>query len=372
MHPDRDPFIHFSQFTEAYNDGSLRIIRNGIGIHEQASVEFQGIRRMWSLRSATDDPCDTFLVISFCSETRILAINLEDDLEETEIEGFCSNVETLFCHDAVHGQLLQVTSNSVRLVSSTSRVLRNEWFAPSGYSISVATANTTQVLLAAGDGHLFYLEIGDGVLIEVKHAQLEYIISCLDINPIGYNPSFSQLAAVGTWTDISVRIFSLPELNVITKEHLGGEIITRSVLLSTFEGISYLLCGLGDGHLLNFVLNTSNGELSDRKKVSLGTRPIILRTFSSNNATHVFATSDRPTVIYSSDRKLFCGNVNLREVSHVCPFNSAVSPDSLAIAIEGELKIVTIDDDIQKLHLASMHRLLDNLLDELAMLYREH
>nr|XP_027191973.1 DNA damage-binding protein 1 isoform X1 [Cicer arietinum] len=337
----------------AYKDGSLRVIRNGIGINEQASVELQGIRGMWFLRSSTDDPFDTFLVVSFISETRILAMNLEDELEETEIEGLCSQVQTLFCHDAVHNQLVQVTSSSVRLVSSTTRELLNEWHAPSGFSVNVATANATQVLLATGGGHLVYLEIGDGILQEVKHAQLEYEVSCLDINPIGENPNQSHLAAVGMWTDISVRLFSLPDLNLITKEHLGGEIIPRSVLLCEFEGISYLLCALGDGHLLNFVLNTSNGELTDRKKVSLGTQPITLRTFASKNTTHVFAASDRPTVIYSSNKKLLYSNVNLKEVSHMCPFNSAAFPDSLAIAKEGELTIGTIDD-IQKLHIRSI------------------
>ncbi|KAJ8762650.1 hypothetical protein K2173_010671 [Erythroxylum novogranatense] len=337
----------------AYKDGSLRIVRNGIGINEQASVELPGIKGMWSLRPSTDDPFDTFLVVSFISETRILAMNLEDELEETEIEGFCSQVQTLFCHYAVYNQLVQVTSSSVRLVSSTTRELRNEWNAPSGYSINVATANASQVLLATGGGHLVYLEIGDGILAEVKHSQLEYDVSCLDINPIGENPNYSQLAAVGMWTDISVRIFSLPDLNFITKQPLGGEIIPRSILLCSFEGISYLLCALGDGHLLNFLLNLNTGELTDRKKVSLGTQPITLRTFSSKNATHVFAASDRPTVIYSSNKKLLYSNVNLKEVSHMCPFNSAAFPESLAIAKEGQLTIGTIDD-IQKLHIRSI------------------
>lgn len=98
--------------------------------------------------------------------------------------------------------------------------------------------------MATGGGHLIYLEIGDGVLREVKHTQLEYDISCLDINPIGDNKNCSQLAAVGMWTDISVRIFSLPDLNLITKEHLGGEIIPRSVLLCAFEGVSCILIQL--------------------------------------------------------------------------------------------------------------------------------
>lgn len=106
--------------------------------------------------------------------------------------------------------------------------------------------------MATGGGHLVYLEISDGNLVEKNHAQLEHEVSCLDINPIGDNPNCSQLAAVGMWTDISVRIFSLPDLNLITKEHLGGEIIPRSVLLCTFEGVCVLPL------LLCFYLGLSN------------------------------------------------------------------------------------------------------------------
>ncbi|OAY75001.1 DNA damage-binding protein 1a [Ananas comosus] len=304
----------------AYKDGSLRIVRNGIGINEQ---------------------------------TRILAMNMEDELEETEIEGFNSQTQTLLCQNVVYDQLVQVTAISVGLVSSTTRELLDQWNAPAGFSVNVAAANASQVLLATGGGHLVYLEIGNAKLVEVKHIQLEYEISCLDINPIGENPNYSSLAAVGMWTDISVRVFSLPSLELMTKENLGGEIIPRSVLLCNLEGVSYLLCALGDGHLFNFLLNTKTGELSDRKKVSLGTQPISLRTFSSKDATHVFAASDRPTVIYSSNKKLLYSNVNLKEVSHMCPFNSAAFPDSLAIAKEGELSIGTIDD-IQKLHIRTI------------------
>ncbi len=51
-------------------------------------------------------------------------------------------------------------------------------------------------------------------------------------------------------------------------------------------------------------------------QVSLGTKPILLRTFVSNGASHVFAASDRPTVIYSSNKKLVYSNLNENEVRH--------------------------------------------------------
>jgi len=150
----------------AFKDGSLRIVRNGIGINEQvvsfishtvllkppcsfcelfddvlqllcsnftlkgvlelfvcsalvvlnllsgwylqASAELQGIKGIWSLRASSTDTFDTFLVVSFISETRILAMNADDELEETEIDGFDSDTQTLFCHNAIHDQLVQV------------------------------------------------------------------------------------------------------------------------------------------------------------------------------------------------------------------------------------------------------------------------
>ncbi|KAK1296803.1 DNA damage-binding protein 1 [Acorus calamus] len=75
-------------------------------------------------------------------------MNTDDELEETEIEGFDSQAQTLFCRDAVHNQLVQVTANAVRLVSSSSRQLLHKWVASLGFSINVATANATQVLFS--------------------------------------------------------------------------------------------------------------------------------------------------------------------------------------------------------------------------------
>nr|XP_016437271.1 PREDICTED: DNA damage-binding protein 1-like [Nicotiana tabacum] len=340
----------------AYKDGSLRIVRSAIGLHEQASAELEGIRGMWSLRSATDDSYDTFLVVSFIRSTRYFKmdsvleeVDSESVLGETLIEGFNSEDQTLFCHDAVYNQLVQVTPNSVRLVSSTSRDLIDEWFAPDSCSLTVATANATQVLLATSVDLLVCLKIGDGFLEEIKRVKSGYCVSCLDINPIGEKANSSRFAVVGMWQDKSVNIYSLPELDLIKKEKLGGEIIPRSVLMCSFEGKSYLLCGLGDGHLLHFVLNMTTGELTERKKVSLGTQPITLRTFSSKEAIRVFAASDRPVVIWSWNEKLLYSEVNLKDVIHMCPFNVKAFPKGLAITKEGRLAICTIDER-QKLH----------------------
>lgn len=101
----------------------------------------------------------------------------------------------------------------------------------------------------------------------------------------------------------------------------------RSILMATFESHDYLLCALGDGSMYYFSLQKDLGTLRDKKKVTLGTQPTILKTFRSLNSTNVFACSDRPTVIYSSNHKLVFSNVNLREVNQMCSLNAEAYSD---------------------------------------------
>lgn len=85
-------------------------------------------------------------------------------------------------------------------------------------------------------------------------------------------------------------------------------------------------------HLEYFILCAfCPGVLSERKKVTLGTQPTVLRTFRSLSTSNVFACSDRPTVIYSSNHKLVFSNVNLKEVNYMCPLNSEGYPDRYCI-----------------------------------------
>ena len=134
---------------------------------------------------------------------------------------------------------------------------------------------------------------------------------------------------------------------------LGRGVIPRSLLLVTLETVDYLLCALGDGVLFSFRIDSATAALTDQKKVSLGTQPMALTRFSSKGSTHVFASSDRPTVIYSNNEKLLFSNVNIKDVTQMTPFNSDEFADSLAIATETALTIGTIDD-IQKLHIRTV------------------
>lgn len=140
-------------------DGSLRIIRNGIGINEHAAIELDGIKGMWSLRPSSMQH-DKYLVQAFINETRVLAVEEDEDgvhqLEEGEITGFQKG-RTLFCGCVNGNMVVQVTESGVVLVSCETLEATDRWEPPSDLNVTVASGNSTRVVLALGGGNLVHL-----------------------------------------------------------------------------------------------------------------------------------------------------------------------------------------------------------------------
>ncbi|XP_045776166.1 DNA damage-binding protein 1 [Maniola jurtina] len=331
----------------AFKMGSLRIIRNGIGIQEQALIDLPGIKGMWALTLAPDSQYHDTLVLAFVGQTRVLTLNGEE-VEETDIRGFVSDRQTFFTGNVCHDQLIQVTDEGIRLIARDGGAweLAATW-AMSG--VSVVACSATRAVAAAGP-RIYLVAIGRRELTLLAEVCMEEEVACLDLGP----GDEDALLGVGLWNDISLRVLRLPDLRPLHTEKLCGEIIPRSLLICVLEGVCYLLCALGDGSMFYFTVDQETGVLSNKKKVTLGTQPTVLRSFRSLSTTNIFACSDRPTVIFSSNHKLVFSNVNLKEVTHMCSLNAQAYPDSLALATVNTVTIGTIDE-IQKLHIRTVH-----------------
>eukprot|EP00051_Salpingoeca_urceolata_P028390 m.486586 g.486586 ORF g.486586 m.486586 type:complete len:1102 (+) comp24511_c0_seq1:335-3640(+) len=341
----------------SFKDGSLRIVCNGIGIHENATIELPGVQGIWALSSGAESGSPhSMLALSFVGQTAFLSLSGES-LEGTEVPGASAAESSLYCGDAVGSQWIQVTERFVRLLCNNSRQMVAQWEHPDpSATISVCACNKHQVVVASGR-LLRYFTIGQSTLTPAGEAMMEHEVACVDISPTATSAGpddtsgKASLCAVGLWTDISVRLLRLNDsLTETHKELIGGEIIPRSIVMAAFESVEYVLCALGDGSVHSFVLDSASGTLSGNKRVQLGTQPIDLQTFVHDGTVHVFAASDRPAVIYSSNRKLLFSNVNVPEVARMCPLNADAFPESLALISKDSLTIGTIDD-IQKLQI---------------------
>jgi DNA damage-binding protein 1 len=252
-------------------------------------------------------------VISFFNATQLLQLENNTIAPLSLYSAIALNERTLIAGNVIGDMLLQVTEHSLRLMEARpDGQLLDEWHDDQGRRITVASLNPTQCVLSLGHGTLLAFSFQHRRLYKVGERTLDQEIACLDISPLDEPYVASAVVAVGVWQHVGVLLLGLPSLQeVVADEPLAGQIMPRSILMTRLEGLCYLLVGLGDGQTYNFRLGGKEG-LWDKKRSFLGKLPIVLGTFSSNGMTHVFAASDKPSVIHSRNQKLVYSNVNLK------------------------------------------------------------
>ena len=234
--------------------GSLRVIRNGIGMNEYASIELGGIQNMWSLRQDFDDTHHTYLVQSYVGQTRVLGVSsssgdedvamkgTEDEeeedvggtLEEVLLPGLESNESTLFVGNVVGNLMVQITEQQLRLSNQAGKLL-DTWTHPNGLNITVGVGNEAgQVAVALRGGLVISFDIQDGKFSKADEKQMDKEVSCLNLNPFTPTSSGSMrvvstaqkssILAVGQWDDFTVRLLSLDnKLSELVQIHLSTQ-----------------------------------------------------------------------------------------------------------------------------------------------------
>jgi len=139
-----------------------------------ATIDLVGIKGMWPLRITTDSLLDDMLVLSFVEHSKVLAYRGEE-VEEIDIEGFQSELQTFYCGNTSKDKMVQITSASVRLICLESKCLVSEWNVPDGKTINIVSRNGHQVVCATGNS-LYYIVIGSDKVSQNGYESFIYLI----------------------------------------------------------------------------------------------------------------------------------------------------------------------------------------------------
>ncbi|KAK0417985.1 hypothetical protein QR680_013312 [Steinernema hermaphroditum] len=332
----------------AYSNGSLRVIRSGIGIDKLVSVDIDRVVGIFPLTLGEDRSFHTHLVLSHFTETRFLLVDGQDFEDiSSSMNMFVSEQRTLWIGEMLGGVMVQVTENEIRYVRGDQ--FTSEMF-PLSISCVSANAQFGQLLVSVGGVIHYYKCKEDGAVTKVFEKQLDDEVACLDISPFEDN-SEAAIFAIGFWTTKEVRLYTVAtEPKEVIRVEVGSKDILRSVLMVKMEKTPYVLVSLADGSIHYYIADFENGLLDNPKKATLGTIPIGLVKFYSKGHATVFACGDRPTVLFSSNRKLVFSSVNLKLVETMCSFNAREFQNTLVFASHDDVTIGTVDD-IKKLHI---------------------
>ncbi|KKA25955.1 UV-damaged DNA binding protein [Rasamsonia emersonii CBS 393.64] len=332
----------------AFNDGTLRSVRSGVGMEELGVLgEMDHITDLWALQvSSQGDFADTLLV-TFVDETRVFRFDPEGEVEELdEFLGLSLSESTLHACNLPNGRILQVTESGVSIADTESGMVTSHWSPPNKQLITSASSNDDSLVLVTGGQVLLILDVRDDLKVT---AQKNFGVDN-QISGVTIPESPTQVCIVAFPQSARVSVLSLADLEELHTRSLGptGEAFPRSVLLADILANSppTLFISMADGSVVTFSYNVKDHFLTGTSKLILGSeQPFFKKLPRGDGLFNVFATCEHPSLIYGSEGRIIYSAVNSEGASRICHFNTEAYPGSIAVATPRELKIALVDKE---------------------------
>jgi len=332
----------------AWNDGSLRSVRSGVGLEELGLLggDMQHVTNMFSLKSHPSVEFFDTLVVTFINESRIFRFSSDGEVEEvSDYIGFSLLEQTLLASNLSNGQLLQVTTSTIRVTDPESGMVVSEWEPEHGASINSVAVEEYQVILSYGGGQLAVFDVSDTIRVQAqKDLTSKGQIACVTLSKL-----VPHVCLVGFWETSSISILHLDSLATIQDITLTQEnVIPRSLLITRIflSSAPVLFIAMADGTVITYSIDPSTYALSSKKSIILGTQQASFRTIPRNDELFsVFATCEHPSLIYGEEGRLVYSAVTAEKATCVCPFDAEAYPGAIAIATKDDVRIGLVDTE---------------------------
>ena len=332
----------------AFQDGSLRSIRSGVGLEDQGLLgQMENVTDLFSLKSSSsNDKVDT-LVVSFVGETRIFQFRQDGEVEErAEYKNFSLSTSTLLAADIPSSRLLQVNDSSARLIDSENDMILSEWSSGNQHSITAASSNSQSLALSIGGLEAIILDLTRDLQVKAKRQFTEENeISCIHVSDLS-----PDVCIAGFWQSAAVIILKTSTLETVQKIVVSNDAISipRSILLAQILPHQFptLFIALANGEVVTFALDPVSQALSSKKAMILGTQQANFKVLPRQDGlSSVFASCEHPSLIYGSEDRLVYSAITAEKTTCLCPFDSEGYPDAIAIATQEDLRIALIDTE---------------------------
>ena len=345
----------------AFQDGSLRSVRSGVGLEEQGILgQIAYATDLFGVRSNVASNKMDVLIVSFVNQTRVFQFQTDGEVEElADFHGFSMWECSILAADLPSGRLLQVTDSVVRLIDLENGMIHSEWSPPNGQIITAASANDQNLAVSIGGKEAVILELADNLQLLARRQFAEgEEISCIHVSDVS-----SDVCIAGFWHSASVLVMKINTLETVLQvpERVESDdeavSVPRSILLARVlqDQLPTLFIAMTDGEVVTYSIDLANFALSSKNCIVLGTQQASFKALPRDDGvSNVFATCEHSSLIYGSEGRLVYSAVTAEKASCICSFDSDAYPGAIAIATPEDIRIALIDTE-RATHVNTLH-----------------
>ncbi|KAI8880494.1 hypothetical protein K501DRAFT_254965 [Backusella circina FSU 941] len=303
-------------------DGSLRVVENGVGFKEEASMNIPFIDTVWTLKLGDGKRQHDTIVASTSNETVVITPFQDPTLaEDVNFYSAISLEEaTLVIGNTYNGHIIQVTPSSVRLMSTgIDGTLLSQWRPPFSKTIAIAKLTPNKCVLYYESDALVCLQVENDNLVEKCSKEFKDI-SCIYIKLAEPKYHSDDYVLVGMGTSPNIFLLKLADFSVASLYTLETTTGTKDVALIQMNKKLHLLVLLGDGYLYYYQLE-ERLRLHNQRQTMMGTHCRSMFIFFEHEEPKIFVNGFQPTIISNLHGRLFFSAVNLKNITAASIFN---------------------------------------------------
>ncbi|GAA97158.1 uncharacterized protein L969DRAFT_43378 [Mixia osmundae IAM 14324] len=342
---------HLVTCSGAKNSGSLRLVRQGVGLSILATIDLPAVQNAWPLKLASSSIKHDAILVSFLDRSQLLSL-CNGNLSEL--------ASPALTEPTLYAGTLGDAGAQVAICATAKAILRLSiekpselWTSPTGDLITAASSDGSSLLLATSSKALVLMTLSPNGIALTTTKQTISEVSCL---AAWTTTTGSQIAAVASWSTNAILLYSLPHLEPVTGAELSFDHLPQSMLFQKFEDDAvHLFVGLGSGDLISFGIDAASGAVLplSRKSVTLGKKPVLLSQCSAAGQPAVFAVTDRPTVVSRSAGRLSYASDNRRTLVAINQIDALRFEQSLMLVSPEGIQFARADGN-ESLHVRSL------------------
>lgn len=298
-----DPVKQFVTLSSA----KLKTLTHGIPTSTVISTPCPEIipTNVYTTKLHRDETNDAYLVLSSSASSQTLVLSIGEEIELNETSQFILDKHTVAVQQVGRSSVVQIHSFGIRHIKHTGTEKKTtDWETPGGISITRASTNNEQVIIALSNREVRYFEV------DPEDDQLREYQDSLEIEdgavtavalPSATDVRKSTYAIIGT-SDETVRVVSLRPhntLETLTLQALSAN--SSSIMVLHHNHISYVHIGMENGVYVRAIIDEISGKLSDTRVKYLGSKPVQMSVVGLPQLTQraILAVSSRPWVAYN-------------------------------------------------------------------------
>ncbi|KAL6450666.1 RSE1 Pre-mRNA-splicing factor RSE1 [Candida maltosa Xu316] len=307
---------------------------------------------------------DEYLIISSSLSSKTIVLSLGENVEDVTDSQMLLDQHTIAIQQIGKSSIVQIYTNGIRHIRSDKKT--TDWFPPAGITITHASCNNSQVLIALSNFEVVYFEIDpvDDQLVEYQdRLQISGNITAMTIQSDNKSP----FGIIGT-SDESLSIISLKNndcLSIKSIQALSSNCVSLKMMKMGKDVAIHI--GMTNGVYARLKIDPINGKLSESRSKYLGTKPVLLNSFrlNVNDALQgILAISSKPWIGYLYDDKFKMTPLIMDDtLSNMCSFiNEDVGDGQGLVGLSGDnLVIFSIGKEDDSQFDPSQDFIIDNL-----------